>query len=176
MIQKTYKDMSKEEIEELLDKTYNLAYSYEQQYGSCSQCTYAAVHEIFGIGDKETFKSIYGMGAGIGLTSKGTCGALTAAILLAGSLEGRSYGDFDTGRNAECYATAKKILNQFKRKYGGVQCGEIQEKIMGNSFNLNIESESEAFEAAGGHEEKCPSVAGFAARIVAKMIVNGEIK
>ncbi|HZK10192.1 MAG TPA: C-GCAxxG-C-C family protein [Clostridia bacterium] len=172
---KKFTELPDAEKKDLIDKAASLGYEYERKYGNCPQCTIAAIQDTFGIIDDDVFKQSYGFGAGIGLTSKGTCGALSAAILIIGSLHGREKADFHSGRNAKCYELSKQLVEKVEEEYGGILCHEIQRKIMGDSFDLNKQEEFLAFEAAGGHDDKCPSVIAFVAGYLAELIVEGEL-
>ncbi len=170
-----FQKLSDEQKKELIEKAYSLGYEYEQKYGNCPQCAVAAIQDTFGILDDNIFKAVYGLGAGIGLSAKGSCGAMTAAILTVGMLKGRERKDFHKGRNHECYELSLKIMRKFEEKYGSNICGGIQKSKFGKSFDLTDPVQFAEFEKAGGHEDKCPEVVGSAARWVAEMIVNGEI-
>ena len=52
---------------------------------------------------------------------------------------------------------------KFVAEYGGCLCKEVQTKTMGRSFNLWDPDDYAAFDAAGGHADKCPDVVGKAA-------------
>lgn len=170
-----YKDLSCSEKKKLIEKAYQLGYEYEQKYGNCPQCTIAAIQDVFGIIDDTIFKSAYGLAAGIGLTSKGNCGALSAGVMIISLLKGRDRGSFQSGRYPECYSLSKDMVEKFEDKYQGILCHEIQRTIMGRSFDLSNPREFEAFENAGGHNDKCPDVVGSAAAYIAELIVNGII-
>lgn len=43
---------------------------------------------------------------------------------------------------------------------------------MGRSFNLRDPAEFRAFEAAGGHIDKCTNVVGVAAQIAARVLLS----
>ena len=76
-----------EELEALKKKAYDLAFSYEQQFGSCSQCVLAALKETIG-SDKipdSVFLAASGFGAGIAGGGY-TCGQLGYARILASKL------------------------------------------------------------------------------------------
>lgn len=167
--------MNPETDETLAQKVYDLAYHYEQKNGSCAQCVIAAVQEVFDYDFSALFEASYGLGGGGGLTSKGTCGALNAMMLLIGAFIGRDRSEFHIQRNPGCYALCREVLLEFEEKYDSVLCEGVQMKIMGRSFDLSIEEEYEAFESAGGHEDKCPSVVGGAAKKIAEMLLSGEL-
>ena len=168
-------NLSDKEKKDLVQKASDLGYQNERNFGNCPQSTIAAIQDVFGLIDDNTFKQAYGLGAGVGLTSKGTCGALAAGVMIISSLQGREKLDFKSGMNKKCYELSKNLLDKVESYYGGILCYEIQNKIMGNSFDLNKQEEVKAFEEAGGHDDKCPSVIRVVTEFIGEMIVNGEI-
>ena len=50
----------KSEKENKLAQAYDLGFKFEKDYGSCSQCTFAAVREVLGKGSDELFQAIDG--------------------------------------------------------------------------------------------------------------------
>lgn len=169
-------NLTEEEKEKLLEEVYNAAYHYEKQYGNCVQSVLAAIEDTFGIVDDSVYKAAHGLAAGVGLTSKGTCGSLTAGIMIASSIEGREFSKLKEGDKSYSYKLARNLIDKFEKKYGGILCNEIQESIMGKSFNLSNRDEYKAFEKAGGHEDKCTSVVGNGAKFIAEMIIDGRLK
>lgn len=170
-----FKNLTEIEKAELIERAGDIAYKYEQEFGNCPQCTIAAIQDVFGIIDDNIFKASHGLAAGIGLSAKGHCGALSAAIMVISALRGRERRDFAKGRNPESYALSKQVMEKFEAKYGGILCNQIQTCKMGKSYDLSNKNEYIEFEAAGGHKDKCPEVVATATRFVAEMIVNGEI-
>ena len=160
---------------ELIEKAYELAYEYEQKYGNCPQCTIAAIQDVFGIIDDSLFKGACGLAAGTGLSSKGNCGALTGAVMIISALKGRDRANFHEGRSSKCYELSREVIGRFEEIYGGILCHQVQQCIMGNSYDLSKREEFRAFEEAGGHKDKCPEVVGNAARFIAEMIVSGKL-
>lgn len=167
--------LTEEEKNELVKRAYEYAYRYEAEYGNCAQCVIGAIQDVFGIVDDAVFQAAHGLAGGVGLASKGSCGAMSGAVMVISSLQGREKSEFATGKNRRSYKMSKLVADKFEEEYGGVLCHEVQEKIMGRSFDLNKKEDYIAFELAGGHKDKCTSVVGNAAKYVAEMIVNGEI-
>jgi len=161
---------------EKINKAYALAYEYEQKYGACPQCVTAAIQEVFGIIDDETFKASYVLAGGGGLTTQGTCGALAGALMAIGAKCGRDKANFDKGQYMDAYRYARDIMNKFVAEYGSPICAEVQKKVFGRSFDLWNSKEFKAFEEAGGHKDKCPAVAGTAAKLAAELLVELEEK
>jgi len=172
----TFKNLPDNEKKALVQKAYDTGYSYEGKFANCPQCTLAALDDIFGCVDDEFFKAAYNLGAGLGATSKGSCGSLNAVAMLISSFHGRDRAHFETGRYPECYELSRRILYRFIDIYGTCICHEVHKKIFdGKSFDLSIPEQFAAFEAAGGHKDKCTSVVGNVCKLFAEMVVNGEI-
>lgn len=170
-----YQKLSAEEKQALVEKARDRAFFYEQEYGNCPQSTLAGLKDVFnGISD-EAFRSVFGFGAGAGLCSKGMCGAVVGAITVISLATGRQVEELEQEVDYTCFTLTRQIIEAFEKKYGGVLCCQIQQKLFGRSFDLYLPEESEAFVAAGGHGDKCPSVVGFGAELVAQMIVDGVI-
>lgn len=173
---KIFTNLTLEEKEDLINKTYDLAFNYEMECGNCAQCTLGAIKTTFGIIDSSVFKAAHGLSGGIGLTSMGTCGALVAGIMTISSLEGREWSEFRDGDKPNSYKLSRNLIDRFTKEYGGIKCHEVQEKIMGKSYNLSNEDELEAFKEAGGFIDKCTSVVGNGAKFITEMILNGELE
>ncbi len=157
------------DIDEKIEKVGELAYKNEQEYGNCPQCVTAAFHDVFGFPSKDVVKAGSGLGGGVGLTGE-TCGALLGAGMVLSSRMGRNYEDLDEDTPMVSFRMAKVLCEKFEEKYGSVKCYDIQEEIMGDSYNLWDSEEYEEFEEAGGHDDKCPSVARNAARWAAEIL------
>lgn len=171
-----YENLTKAEREKILNDVYELAYDYEKEYGNCIQCTLAAIKDTFGIIDDNVFKAAHGLAAGIGLRSTGVCGALSAGVMVVSVLEGREWEKIADGEKPYSYKLSRKLLDRFEEDYGSILCHQIQEKIMGRSYDLSIEGESQAYLDAGGRIDKCTSVVGNGAKYIAEMILDGDLK
>lgn len=171
-----FENLTDLEKERLLDEVYNLAYHYEKKYGNCSQSVLASIRDTFGIIDDSVFKASHGLAAGVGLTSQGTCGALSAGIMVVSLLEGREWTKIADGDKSYSYKLSRKLIDKFEQEYNGILCHEIQEKMMGQSYNISNRDEYKAFEKAGGHDDKCTSVVGNGAKFIAEIILDGDLK
>ena len=162
--------------EQLIEQAYCLAFKYEAELGSCPQCVLAALNETLNIVDEITIKSADALAGGSALSTRGTCGALIGGLLALGSLTGRSYSDFKSGKTKRrVFRYAKKLYDRFIEEYGSPNCRDVQKKLFGRSFDLLNPDEYEAFEKAGAHVDKCPSVSGNVARWTAEIILE-ELK
>ena len=70
------------------------------------------------------------------------------------------------------YELAKKLYDKFVEEYGSGTCSDIQNKIMGRSFDLWDPADFEEFDKAGGHTEKCPSVVANAAKWTTEILMG----
>jgi hypothetical protein len=65
----------------------------------------------------------------------------------------------------------RKFKEHFDAEYGSFQCADVQRKIMGRGgFKLYLPEDYAAFEALGGHDDKCTNVVAKAAVWLAKTI------
>ena len=162
--------------EELIQRTYNLAFKYEAELGSCPQCVLAAIKETIDVGDEATIKSADALAGGTALSSKGTCGALAGGLLAISFIVGREYEDFKEGkRKRRVFQFSKKLYDKFIDEYGSPLCCNVHKKLFGRTFNLLDPEEYKEFEKAGAHVDKCPSVSGNAAKWAVEIILD-EIK
>jgi C_GCAxxG_C_C family probable redox protein len=159
------------EKEDLPTKAYILAYSYEAARGSCPQCVLAALKETLNIGDESVFQAAHALTGGTALSSKGTCGALAGGMMAISSRIGRTYAEFSAGEKKRLvFKYTRKLYDRFIEEYGSPLCCDVQKKLFGRSYVLLDKKEYEAFEQAGAHVDKCPSVAGNTAKWTAELI------
>ena len=159
-----------------LKKVYQRAFENEAKFGSCPQCVLAALKEILEVGDEPIFRASQGLTGGTSLSSKGTCGALAGGMLAISALVGRTYQEFTEGQKKRLVFKYTNLLyDRFIEEYGSPLCCDVQRKIFGRSYILRDKQDYEAFEKAGAHVDKCPSVAGNAAKWTAEIILN-ELK
>ena len=152
--------------EERLKKAYELGFYYEKEYRGCCQCVLAALQDILGMENDAVFKAGTALAGGGCGTGTGACGGLTGGIMIISSKFGRERNNFKDpeGIRFKTRELALKLYNKFIEEYGGTTCKEIQKKLFGRSYNLLDPAEFEAFEKAGAHVDKCPSVIGNAAK------------
>lgn len=148
-----------------------LAYKYEQDYGGCSQAVVGAFKKALGVVSDEVFKASTGMGGGVGLMGH-TCGALLGGVVILSIYLGREFKDFPDpeGQRFESFRLAKNLVERFEAEYGSQKCTDIQTKIMGRPYD--IWTERDEFLAAGGHDDKCPSVCANAAKWVVEILAE----
>jgi len=155
----------------LLEKVYRLAFDFEKEKHYCSQCTVAALQEVFQIKSKVLFSTSFALGGGLANTCEGTCGALAGGAMIISYFYGRRREEFFKGiSNKKANYLTKELYDRFVQEYGSCLCKDVQEKIFGRSFNFWDEKEKELFEKSGGHIDKCPSVVAKGAKWTAEII------
>lgn len=165
-------DMSAPNRKEVLEQVYARALEYEQRYGSCPQCVLAAIQDMFGIVGDEVFRAAHALAGGVGLTTNGTCGALSGGVMALCCKYGRTHENFGKGRYLKSYQLGKRLYDRFDREYGSCICRDVQKKTFGRSFDLWDAKENAEFEKAGGHKDKCPSVTGNVALWVGELLLD----
>ena len=161
----------------ILKKAYDLGFEFERNYHGCAQCVIAAVYELFPeMRSEDIFRAANAQAGGMGLTSKGQCGATVGAGMILSQLHGRSLGDISDPKKKRfiAYRLGADFANRFVAEMGSLICGEIQTKRMGRNFNLLNSDDWSEFEALGGHDRHCPDVVGVATRIVVQLILEQD--
>jgi C_GCAxxG_C_C family probable redox protein len=157
--------------EEERKRAYEKGFKFEEAYGGCAQCAIGALYELYpDLQNGDIFRSGTGLGAGIGLTTKGACGALAGAVMVISQMTGRSLENIADPEKKRfiAYRFAERLVNKFIEKYGTVTCEEIQKQLMGRSFSMYTEWDD--FIAAGGHSTACTTVVGKATEWAAEII------
>ena len=165
--------------QEFLDEIGTKALRYDK-YSGCSQSVLLSLQEGFNIGNKESFKAATVLSGGIARRGE-TCGALIGALMALGLVIGRDEIE-KTEQYAKATNVAFKVCEEFKRElkeFGfnteleTTLCREIQERILGRSFDLSDEVEMKALLDSGGHsDDGCPKVCAIATKVVAKEILD----
>lgn len=159
-------------IEDISNRAFELAQQYEKRYTGCSQTTIAGTFDALNIDSEDVFKAGSGLADGLGLTGDGSCGSLTGGAMVIGYLFGRQRKDFaDMRKPMKSYILSKKLHDEFVKKYGSCRCFDIQQKLMGRTFNLYDPNElKQATEF--GMFEYCSKLVGETARLTTKIILE----
>ena len=168
----------KKSMRQILDEVEAKGYEFEKTYHGCAQCALGPLMEIFDIDQPEVFKSATGLGGGVGISLEGSCGGLTAGVMVVSLFYGRDLNNIEDpeGLRFTCYDLSKKLHERFVKEYGSSICKDIHKKIFGRTYDLKKPGEWDAFLADGGHTHKCPQVVGKAARWTAELILREEKK
>ena len=162
-------NLAKKEI--FLEKVYQLAFDFEKEHHCCSQCTVAALQEVFQIKSKVLFSTSFALGGGFANTCEGTCGALAGGAMIISYFYGRRHVEFFKGiPNKKANYLTKELYDKFVQEYESCLCKDVQKKIFGSSFNFWDEKEKELFEKSGGHIDKCPAVVAKVAKWTAEIV------
>ena len=160
------------------EKAQQLAEEYERKCTGCAQSAVAGLLDALGIEDSDegVFKAASGLADGIGLTGDGSCGALTGACMVIGVAFGRERKDHeDMMKPMRSYLMCKELHDDFIERYGSCRCYDIQEKLMGRTYNMyDPEQLQEAFKT--GMMDHCSKVVGNAALKAAEMILAEKEK
>jgi C_GCAxxG_C_C family probable redox protein len=168
--------MPEKDPAEIIEEAHRLAKEYEKKCTGCAQSVVAGLLDALGIEDESVFKAASGLADGIGLTGDGSCGALTGGCMVMGLLFGRERKDHeDMMKPMKSYLMCKELHEDFMKQYGSCRCFDIQEKLMGRTYNMyDPEELKEAFKS--GMMEHCSGVVGRSAEKTAKMILEERDK
>lgn len=99
------------------------AAAYFQQGYNCAQATAAAFAEQFNMDGQTVLRLMAGFGAGMG-GLRGTCGAVSAMVFLAGAAAG-NYAPNDRDAKKALYDRVKHMVGEFSKRHGTTDCGEL---------------------------------------------------
>jgi C_GCAxxG_C_C family probable redox protein len=158
----------------LLQKAFQLGFDYEKTYRGCSQCTIAAVQDTLNIREDNVFKAATGLAAGGGLTGIGVCGGYAGAIMMISWLCGRERSNFADPEKKRhvAFAMSRRFTQKYIQEFGSIICRDIQTHVFGRPYYIADPHEYDAFEAAGGHDDKCTNVVGKASRLAVEFILE----
>ncbi|MFO7963865.1 MAG: C-GCAxxG-C-C family protein [Desulfobacterales bacterium] len=150
--------------EEAMKRAFRIGFEGEKNRHSCSQCTYNALADVFGIKNESFFRAVHPLEAGGGASSN-TCGSFSAACAVIGYFLGRPYDYFMDGKEWDIKATilAYTLQEKFKYKLGSLKCGDILKTHLGFDMDWTNPEHIETYENRGGHSTLCPTVVGLTA-------------
>ena len=160
------------DVEKVKALAYELGKKNELERTGCGQSALAAILEAVGRPNEEVFRAASGLADGLGLSTKGTCGALLGSAMAIGLFFGRGYDKFDDPMAAmDSYDLVLEVVEEFEKQVGALKCGDIQTSFFGRSFNLRRPEELEAAVGLGLHP-RCAEVVGLAASLAAGIIAE----
>ncbi|MEM3704029.1 MAG: C-GCAxxG-C-C family protein [Candidatus Bathyarchaeia archaeon] len=161
-------------INKILDVVAKSAYNNNRAYEGCTRCVIDALQQhLHLVDDYKEYKTVLKASTGLaaGVARKGeTCGALIGAIMGVGLVAGTEHLD-DFENYVKAMEAARKVFENFKKHFGTVKCTEIQEKVLGRSYDFFKEEDREAWYKDGGLDA-CPGVCAIAARTAAEIILE----
>lgn len=164
--------MIENDTEGIANRAAQLAEEYEKTCTGCAQAVVAGLLDALKMESEEVFKAASGLADGIGLSGDGSCGALTGGSMVIGLIFGRERKDHrDMMKPLKSYFLCKELYADFIRQYESCRCHDIQERLMGRSFNL---LDPKDFEEASKADmpEHCSGVVGRAAGKAAEIIIR----
>ncbi len=166
--------MAAKSAREIAEKAGRLAEDYEKTCTGCGQSAVAGLLDALEIDSDDVFRAASGLADGIGLTGDGSCGALTGCALVIGLTVGRERKDHqDMMKPMKSYLLCKELHGDFIQRYGSSRCYDIQEKVLGRTFDLlDPEQFQEAFRV--GMLDHCSQVVGHAVRLTTEMILRDD--
>lgn len=158
--------------DKILTKAYELGKKYERKCTGCAQTAVAAIFESLNIWNEDVFRAASGLADGLGLTGDGSCGALVGASMVIGYLYGRGKEDFsDMYKPMKSYGLVKKLHDEYVEKFGSCRCYDVQEKLIGRTYNMwDPEELKEAFKS--GMVNHCSDLVGKVAQMATKIILD----
>jgi len=164
--------MGEKSSDAIVERASQLAAEYEKTCTGCAQSAVAGLLDAFEIDGEDVFKAASGLADGIGLTGDGSCGSLTGCAMVIGLIFGRDRKDHrDMMKPMQSYLLCKELHEQIIREYGSCRCHDIQQKIMGRTYNLLDPTELEEA-MKGGMLEHCAGVVGRTTRRAAELILR----
>jgi C_GCAxxG_C_C family probable redox protein len=179
---KKLKALNQEEKKQMLQDAYDLGFKYEHDYHGCSQASFGALQELFGISEPMAFKAATGLAGGFGGSVEGMCGALSGCGMFYSMLYGRERDKIEDPNRVRAIAISgcNRLREKFLEEWGSATCREIMAEQMRRTgkgrqwFRLSVPEEFESFVKAGGHTESAPDVVGKACRWAVELIIEKE--
>ncbi|WP_455590403.1 C-GCAxxG-C-C family protein [Bacteroides sp.] len=133
---------------------------------NCSQSVVAAFADMYGFTEEQALRMSASFGGGIGRMRE-TCGAACGMFLLAGLEKGAVVGADKEGKAAN-YALVQRLAEEFKKRNGSINCGEL----LGLKKSVPISSVPEERNGQYYAKRPCSKMVEEAARIWAKYLEN----
>jgi len=132
---------------------------FAQNY-NCAESLLLATCQTCGVEENSLVPRIAsGFGAGFGRLGY-ACGALTGSMLGLGALYGR---DTSGGDRDRIYSRVVKLEQEFREKFGTINCREII------GFDMTVPEEMKAAKESGVFETKCAECVRAAAEITGRI-------
>jgi len=170
------KDLQRQEIisqkEEILNRVQRRGEEYCYLTRSCAKGSALALLEEFGLGTMENIRALSSF-PGIAM-SGGICGPVSGGLTALGLyFSDRDLADFE---NPAHYIASRKFLKRFEDVMGSLLCPDIQERLLGKSYDPFAGPEEMAAFNKSGAREKCTVAPGMGARIAAEIIIESMEK
>jgi len=136
---------------------------------NCAQSVACAYSDVTGLPAEMAYRAAAGLGGGVG-GMRLTCGALTAAAMIAGLHLG-DYDPDDNEKKKEFYAVVSAIGAAFTKKFESSCCYDLLTKA-GVDFSAQPKERSEEYY----RERPCGSFIEYASLLIEEKVFNGKIE
>jgi hypothetical protein len=179
-LKREYQGLSREQ---LLEEAYQKGGNYVRNTGGCASCTMAALRDILGF-DAGLVKASTSLSGGTAEQFLGTCGVLSAGVLVLGHYIGRPAEKMSDKESIQenreavkvSHETAQKLADKFVKEYGTVTCSGLHRKLLGRIFCLTDKEELGKFVNLGGMEVAADIVGKGARWVMEVLLDEGIIK
>jgi C_GCAxxG_C_C family probable redox protein len=160
--------------QEFLKRVYETAFNYEKENRGCAQSVLATLQDAFDAHNDEVFRAASALSGGCGLTTNGTCGALSGGVVAMGQMFGRERRNFKDPDKTRmiAYRMGKQLVERFEKEYGSAICREIQRSYLGREYDLWDGADYVHFDRVAFQQNKCPHLVGTAAVWAAEIILD----
>ncbi len=132
---------------------------------NCAQAVLSAFAERFGLSLDQAFQLAAPLGAGLGRSGEGACGAVSGALLVLG-LSAGSLGRPEAETKEMAYNLAEEFLREFRRRHLSCNCKDL--------LGVHLGTEEGRHEAAerGLVRERCPRFVETAAETLEDILAD----
>lgn len=138
---------SKEEIFKELEANVETS-----KYGACSQRSFAALNEQFGLKADQIIPALLPFAGGI--AGKGeTCGAVSGSLFAMGI-----YFESIIGKPGSSMKCARLFFDRFSKEFGSIRCREVMEHQFGRYYDFEKQDDMRLFMEASKKNGGCVKV------------------
>jgi C_GCAxxG_C_C family probable redox protein len=146
-----------------MNKSEFAAAGMHNQTTNCAQSVMNAFVDELGIDRVTALKLTLGFGGGMGHTG-GTCGAVTAAVMVLGLRQSLDLANPKANRD-EVYNLVQEFSRRFIQRHGSINCSQLL------GYDLSTPAGAAAVKAKGLSASLCPTFVKSAVEILEEMAV-----
>lgn len=136
---------------------------------NCAQSVACAYCDVADLSAEKAYRAAAGLGGGVG-GMRLTCGALTAAAMIAGLRKG-DYDPDNKEKKTELYVVVSAIGEAFIKKFGSSCCYDLLTKA-GVDFSAQPKERTEEYY----RERPCGNFIEYASLLIEEKVLNGKIE
>lgn len=159
----------------MIDHAVNTAKAAMLRDDICSRSVLVGLKDIFDEIPDEMITASLSLAGGTGSAS-GSCGAYCSGLLAVGLKYNAPLDDelHNPGLKQRGAQKFSEYRDRFIKEMGSIMCPNIQQKLLGRSYDLIDPTDHIEFLSLPGHQEKCAEAVAVATRIAAEMILEDE--